>query len=212
MTTTLDLEHDIENDVENDVEHVDGRTLRRTRNRAAVILALLAIIREGDLQPGAAEIADRAGVSHRSIFRYFDDLDDLVRTAIDHAFAEAGPMESVPNIGVGSLDERIVTFIDARVSFFEHVDGTMQLARMRAPRIPSINDGIAAIAEVFRVQIADHFAPELDVIDEDERLLLVDGILTLTGYESYSAHLRVLQSDVPRIRAAWGCALRAVLD
>lgn len=194
-----------------DSDHVDGRTLRRTRNRDAVIVALLAIIREGDLQPGAAEIADRAGVSHRSIFRYFDDLDDLVRTAIDHAFDEAGPMGGIPDIGVGSLDERITAFVDARVSLFEHVDGTMQLARMRAPRIPSIDEGIAAVAEVFRVQIAEHFAPELDAVGEDDRLLLVDGILTLTSYDAFSIHHRLLHSDVPRIRAAWVCALRALL-
>ena len=194
-----------------DSDRVDGRRLRRTRNRSAVIRALLAIIREGDLQPGAAEIADRAGVSHRSIFRYFDDLDDLVRTAIDHAFAEADPMKAIPNIGIGALDERIDAFVDARIALFEHVDGTMQLARMRAPKIPSINEGVAAIAEVFRGQIADHFAPELDVVAEDERPLLVDGILTLASYESFSSHLRVLHSDVPRIRAAWGCALGALL-
>ena len=194
-----------------DSDHIDGRTLRRTRNRDAVIVALLEIISEGDLQPGAAEIADRAGVSHRSIFRYFDDLDDLVRTAIDHAFDEAGPMGGIPDIGVGSLDERIAAFVDARISLFEHVDGTMQLARMRAPKIPSINEGIAAIAEIFRVQIAEHFAPELDVVGEDERLLLVDGILTLTSYDSFSTHHRLLDSDVTRIRAAWVCALRALL-
>ena len=118
--------------------HVDGRTLRRTRNRTAVIAALLEIIREGNLRPGASEIADRAGVSHRSIFRYFDDLDDLVRTAIDHAFEQAGPMADIPDIGSGSFDERIARFVDARLALFESVDGTMQLARMRAPSIPSI--------------------------------------------------------------------------
>lgn len=116
-----------------DDEHVDGRTLRRTLNRTAVILALLDIIREGNLHPGASEIADRAGVSHRSIFRYFDDLDDLVRTSIDHAFAEAGPLAEIPDIGAGPLDDRIGAFVDARVALFQLVDGTMQLARMRAP-------------------------------------------------------------------------------
>lgn len=194
-----------------DDDHIDGRTLRRTRNRDAVIVALLAIIREGNLQPGASEIADRAGVSHRSIFRYFEDLDDLVRTAIDHAFVEAGPLADIPDIGVGSLEERVVTFVDSRVMLFEQVDGTMQLARMRSPKIPSINEGIAMIAEVFRTQIAEHFAPELNVVSEDERLLLVDGILVLTSYESYSTHHRLLNSDAARIRAAWVCALTALL-
>ena len=192
-------------------EHVDGRTLRRTRNRTAVIAALLEIIREGNLRPGASEIADRAGVSHRSIFRYFDDLDDLVRTAIDHAFEQAGPMADIPDIGSGSLDERIATLVDARLALFESVDGTMQLARMRAPSIPSIDEGIAEIAVLFENQIAEHFAEDLAGVDEDDRDLLVDGVLVLTSYDSFTIHRRLLHHDIDRIRAAWRCALGAIL-
>lgn len=192
-------------------EHVDGRTLRRTRNRTAVIAALLEIIREGNLRPGASEIADRAGVSHRSIFRYFDDLDDLVRTAIDHAFEQAGPMADIPDIGSGSLDERITSFVDARLTLFESVDGTMQLARMRAPSIPSIDEGIAEIAVLFENQIAEHFAQELAGLDENDRDLLVDGVLVLTSYDSFTIHRRLLHHDLDRIRAAWRYALGTML-
>ncbi len=194
-----------------DDEHVDGRTLRRTRNRTAVIDALLEIIREGNLRPGASEIADRAGVSHRSIFRYFDDLDDLVLTAIDQAFQEAGPLAGIPDIGSGSLDERIANLVDARLALFESVDGTMQLARMRAPSIPSIDEGIAEIAVLFRNQLAEHFAQELAALDEGDRDLLVDGVLVLTSYDSFTIHRRLLHSDMNRIRAAWLCALGAML-
>lgn len=190
---------------------VDGRTLRRTRNRTAVIVALLEIIREGNLHPGASEIADRAGVSHRSIFRYFDDLDDLVRTSVDHAFVEAGPLAHIPDIGEGSLPERIDTFVDARLALFQSVDGTMQLARMRAASIPSIDAGIAEIAELFRTQIDQHFATELDSLRTEERPLLVDGILVMTSYDSFTIHLRLLHSDVDRIRQAWVAALCAML-
>jgi AcrR family transcriptional regulator len=192
-------------------EHVDGRTLRRTRNRTAVIAALLEIIREGNLRPGASEIADRAGVSHRSIFRYFDDLDDLVRTAIDHAFEEAGPMAGIPDIGSGSLDERTARFVDARLALFESVDGTMQLARMRAPSIPSIDEGIAEIAALFKAQIAEHFARELAAVGGDDRDLLVEGVLVLTSYDSFTIHRRLLHNDIDRIRAAWLWALGAML-
>jgi len=192
-------------------EHVDGRTLRRTRNRTAVIAALLEIIREGNLRPGASEIADRAGVSHRSIFRYFDDLDDLVRTAIDHAFEQAGPMADIPDIGSGSFDERIASFVDARLALFESVDGTMQLARMRAPSIPSIDEGIAEIAAMFKNQIAEHFAQELAAVDEVDRDLLVDGVLVLTSYDSFTIHRRLLHHDIDRMGAAWVCALGAML-
>lgn len=194
-----------------DDERVDGRTMRRTRNRTAVIVALLDIIREGNLHPGASEIADRAGVSHRSIFRYFDDLDDLVRTAIDHAFAEAGPLAEIPDRGTGPLESRLRVFVDARVALYQHVDGTMQLARMRAPSIPSIDDGIAAIAELFREQIAQQFESELASVADEQRSLLVDGILVVTSYDSYTIHLRLLHSDIERIRSAWITALAAML-
>jgi TetR/AcrR family transcriptional regulator of autoinduction and epiphytic fitness len=192
-------------------EHVDGRTLRRTRNRTAVIDALLDIVREGNLHPGAAEIADRAGVSHRSIFRYFEDLDDLARTAITHAFDDAGPLAEIPEIGIGPLDERIARYVERRIALFDRVDGTMQLARMRASTIPSIDEGIAEIAEVFRQQIAEHFAPELATFDDAARPLILDSILVLNSYESYSIHLRWLHSSSDHIRAAWTTALDVIL-
>ncbi len=194
-----------------DGERVDGRTLRRTRNRTAVIVALLEIIREGNLHPGASEIADRAGVSHRSIFRYFDDLDDLVRTSIDHAFAEAGPLADIPEIGEGPLPTANRQLRRCSAGVVRSVDGTMQLARMRAASIPSIDEGIAEIAELFQTQIAQHFAAELDGLGSDDRLLMVDGILVLTSYDSFTIHLRLLQSDVDRTRKAWIAAVTAML-
>jgi TetR/AcrR family transcriptional regulator, regulator of autoinduction and epiphytic fitness len=190
----------------------DGRTLRRTRNRTSVITALLDMIREGDLHPAAAEIADRAGVSHRSIFRYFDDLDDLVRTAIDRAFSDAAHLARVPEIGVGTLDERIATLVDARLTLYRSVDGAMQLARMRAYSIPSIDEEIAGFAETFRRQLGEHFAPELAVHGHPAREFVVDAALVQTGYEAFSIHLRLLGSSHERMRAAWITGLATLLS
>ena len=185
--------------------------MRRTRNRIAVITALLDMIREGDLHPGAAEIADRAGVSHRSIFRYFDDLDDLVRTTIDQAFQDAGPLSTIPDAGSGTLDQRVAALVDARLALFAFVDGPMQLARMRSYSIPSIDVEIAMVAEQFRVQIAEHFAAELTERPHPEREFVVDAILVLTSYDSYAIHTRLLASSTERTRAAWIAAVAALL-
>lgn len=190
---------------------IDGRTLRRTRNRTAVIDALLELIGEGHLQPAATEIADRAGVSHRSIFRYFDDLDDLVRTAIDQAFRESEPYARIEQLGVGTLDRRVAAFVDARLRLYMHVDGAMRVARMRAYSIPSIDEEIAAICVIARAQIREHFAPELRDRDRTTADFLVDGALVLTGYDSFAIHTRVLDSTTERIHAAWTAALTALL-
>ncbi len=191
---------------------IDGRTMRRNRNRTAVITALLEMIREGDLHPGAAEIADRAGVSHRSIFRYFDDLDDLVRTAIDQAFQDAAPLSTIPDPGSKTLDQRIADLVDARLALFTFVDGTMQLARMRAYSIPSIDEAIAVVAEEFRLQLGEQFAPELALLPQSERAFIVDAVLVLTSYDAYTIHVRLLASTTDRIRAAWISALTALLS
>jgi AcrR family transcriptional regulator len=190
---------------------IDGRTLRRTRNRTAVITALLDMIREGDLHPGAAEIAERAGVSHRSIFRYFDDLDDLVRTVIDQAFQDAGPLSRITNIGEGTLEDRIRVFVDERLALFDYVNGPMQVARMRASTIPSIDEEIAVVAEAFRVQIAEHFATELDAVPATDRDDVVSAILVLTSYDAYVIHTTLLANDRDHMRSSWNTALLTLL-
>ncbi len=63
-------------------DSVDRRRLRTERGRQLVVDALLAYYDEGDPEPGAAKIAARAGVSERTVFRYFDDLDSLAAAAI----------------------------------------------------------------------------------------------------------------------------------
>src|SRR6478736_6015696 len=58
-------------------EPSDGRTARAVRTKDAIVDATLALIDEGDLRPTGPRIAERAGVSVRSIFQHFDDLDAL---------------------------------------------------------------------------------------------------------------------------------------
>jgi hypothetical protein len=117
----------------------------------------------------------------------------------------------VPDVGHGSLTERIERFVDARLQLFAFVDGTMQVARMRAHSIPSIDEEIAVIVEQFRVQIGEHFTTELGAVQQPAREFLVDAVLVLTSYDSYTIHLRLLGSSVERIRAAWITGLTALL-
>ena len=101
----------------------DGRQLRRERNREAVVEALLDLYREGNLRPSTEEIATRAGLSPRSLFRYFDDVDDLTRTAVRHQHERAQHL--VP-IGAGPhepLADRVDTLVAQRFRLFDAVGG-----------------------------------------------------------------------------------------
>src|SRR5664279_4760669 len=57
------------------------RLARTARTRAAIVDALLDLLEEGDLQPTASRIADRAGTSLRLIYHHFGDLESLFHEA-----------------------------------------------------------------------------------------------------------------------------------
>ncbi|MBV8463124.1 MAG: helix-turn-helix transcriptional regulator, partial [Acidimicrobiales bacterium] len=73
-------------------DETDGRRRRRLTNRGTVVDALLDLYREGNLRPSTDEIAERAGLSPRSLFRYFEDVDDLAGAAVNRAQLRALPV------------------------------------------------------------------------------------------------------------------------
>src|SRR6187455_417183 len=87
--------------------HVDGRSLRPELNRDAVIEAFLALVREGNYDPGGAEIAERAGVSHRSVLGYFDALADLIVTAVIREVHRVMPLATPAQVGEGTFEARL---------------------------------------------------------------------------------------------------------
>src|SRR3954468_21815765 len=56
----------------------DGRAARSVRTRRAIVDAMRALHHEGDLRPTAPRVADRAGVSVRTVWQHFDDLEALL--------------------------------------------------------------------------------------------------------------------------------------
>ena len=61
----------------------DGRIDRRLRNREAVIEATIKMFIEGEVIPAMDDVAERAGVSLRSVYRYFATRDELIRAALE---------------------------------------------------------------------------------------------------------------------------------
>ena len=60
-----------------DPPRTDGRVRRGADNRRKIVAAFIAFIREGKLAPTAEDIAARADVGLRTVFRHFDDMERL---------------------------------------------------------------------------------------------------------------------------------------
>ena len=75
---------------------IDGRRARRERGRLAVIDAMLSLLQDGKVPVSADMVADRAGVSVASVFRYFDGLDDLQVQTFERFRERFEPLLVVP--------------------------------------------------------------------------------------------------------------------
>ena len=58
---------------------LDGRRRRGQDNKARIVAAMLEMVREGELAPSAEQVAARADVGLRTVFRHFQDMDSLYR-------------------------------------------------------------------------------------------------------------------------------------
>jgi AcrR family transcriptional regulator len=92
----------------------DGRTARGVRNRNAIIVAARELFEQGVLDPRPEEIAERCGVSWRSVYRHFPDRGDLIQAVFAHASGDiAALIDTTPP---PTLEERVTTFIAARLA------------------------------------------------------------------------------------------------
>ena len=173
------------------VSAVDGRSLRRERNRQDIVDALLGLIENGETEISAALIASKAGLSERSIFRYFDDVNDLYRSVCDLAFSKEIEYALIDDAGVGSLDTKIENFVNQRVRIYTMNEKIAPAARSFAFKNPIIKNQLVVGRKLLRTQIMKHFAEELSVFDKQQQQVAVAIIDSLTTFEYYD----MLRSD-----------------
>lgn len=147
---------------------VDGRRRRRDQNRRAVVEALLGFYDAGIFAPGIPAIATEAGISPRSVFRYFDDLDDLVRAAIEAQQDRLAPLWPV-SIHVDALEERIESFVAHRLDLLAAMGPVGRLARLRSHDHPLVGAEVARVRARLRDQVEDVFGVQLGELDDRQR-------------------------------------------
>ena len=116
---------------------LDGRRARRERGRTAVVDALFALLQEGEGLPAVEAIAERAGVSVSSVFRYFDGLDDLRERTIERYFERFAPLFEITNIGEGDRSTRVGHLVDSRLNLYVAIHPIAQIVRQRAAEAPT---------------------------------------------------------------------------
>jgi AcrR family transcriptional regulator len=188
---------------------IDGRAARRDRNRLAVLDAAIAMFAEGNLQPTPGEVAQRSGVSHRSINRYFPDTRSLLRAAVDRQIEVGIPLYKMHAIGQGPLDWRVDEFVRVRLAGYETLGATARAATLLASSSRIVRSELAAVRDLLFDQVSRQFAPELESLPEERReasLLAIDALFQFEALDFYR-RLRGLGSD-----EAHRCLVRSLTD
>ena len=191
---------------------VDGRSLRRERNRQDIVDALLGLIENGETEISAALIASKAGLSERSIFRYFDDVNDLYRSVCDLAFSKEIEYALIDDAGVGSLDTKIENFVNQRVRIYTMNEKIAPAARSFAFKNPIIKNQLVVGRKLLRTQIIKHFAEELSVFDKQQQQVAVAIIDSLTTFEYYDMMRSDQKMSVQAIKSVLAESIRKALQ
>lgn len=189
----------------------DGRRARRQRGRLAVSEAMIDLVFEGNLPPLAEQVAERAGVSIASLFRYFETLDELRRETTDLYFERHGHLFEITGISEGTLEQRIASFVSSRATLYETTEPMCRLVRLRANELTHVNDLLGLIRVARADQIHQHFDAELRQLTPAARDDATAVIVTLTSFESWDQMKRSHGRDHHQIRRAWTTALHHLL-
>lgn len=187
----------------------DGRRLRGERNKRAVVDALLALYEKGEVGPSAARVAELAGVSERSVFRYFGDMEDLAATAIAVRYEQIRKF-FLDLDTTGSFDERLAAIIDHRVRLYDRISPVARGSLVAATRSKTVAREVETRRAVLRKQAIDQFEHELiGLPDRKVAERVIDLALSLDGIDYL---LSSAGCSRPELRASIARTIRDALS
>ena len=101
-------------------ETEDGRKRRSERSREQIIEAMFELVSGGELDPGAARIAEVANVSLRTVFRHFEEVDGLYLEMNRRVKAEVMPIVEAPFSSTNWRDT-VLELVERRSEVFERI-------------------------------------------------------------------------------------------
>lgn len=166
----------------------DGRRARRHRSRDLAVDALLDLLQEGVVKPTAQQVAERSGVSLRSIFRIFDDVETL------HAVATTRQLARVRHLFVnvpatGPVVKRVDAIVAINARLYEAVAPIRRAALRVAAESGPARDQLGRARTWLRSEIDRVFAIELEGAGGPERGASLELLLSFEAWDQ----LRVSQ-------------------
>ncbi|MBS0331880.1 MAG: TetR/AcrR family transcriptional regulator [Proteobacteria bacterium] len=184
----------------------DGRRRRGQDNRARIVAAMLDIIHAGDMAPSAEQVAQRADVGLRTVFRHFQDMDSLFR---EMSVVILGELEVVASTPFKSQDwrGRVVELVERRSWAFEKVGPFLRATTLLRRRSKYMDVDHAQLVKALREILKQQLPP---VVARDQ--LKVEALDLLLSFEAWSRLRREQGLSPKRAQETLEAAVRRLLD
>ena len=96
----------------------DGRRLRSRDSKRKIVAAMLELVREGRIAPTAEEVAQRANVGLRTVFRRFKDMESLYAEMAIAIGEQVAPIVE-PALGDNTWAQNFTRLVTRRLRVYE---------------------------------------------------------------------------------------------
>ncbi|MFN2428132.1 MAG: TetR/AcrR family transcriptional regulator, partial [Candidatus Binatia bacterium] len=191
--------------------NVDGRRARSAKTREAIVDSFIALLEAGDLKPTAAVIAARAGLSVRSVFQHFADLEDLLLAVSDRQTNRIAGLYTGVSYD-GDLPSRIDTFVDYRTRLFEAIAPIRRAAMLQEPFSGVVASRLELARTLHRLDIDRAFGPELEASRTSGDLALGEALVAVCSFAVWDEMRRFSGLDVEAATASLRRAVTSLLS
>lgn len=184
----------------------DGRTLRSERSQQKIVDAIVELIEAGTLVPTAEQVARQAGVGIRTVFRHFNEMNELY-VRLDERVKDDYEQWFAGGNREGELDERISNLVIHFGRAFEKTTNLQMSVQAQFWRVESLQKNYEANVQKLRKSLM-HWLPELRSMPTE----MVDAVCVAVSFEAWY-RLRVVQKrSIPATHAAIEALLRGLLS
>ncbi|MEU8257163.1 TetR/AcrR family transcriptional regulator [Micromonospora inaquosa] len=188
---------------------VDGRTARAERTRAAIVEAHLALISEGDLRPTGERIAERAGISLRTLWTNFKDMETLFEASGAEVLRQQDAAHRPISPGL-PLAKRVDAYCRQRARLLQLIAPSARAAQMREPFSEQLHRNRLKHIERVRDEVEELFAVELAEAGPGREQLL-HALVAASTWQSWSMLRYGLDLGVDQARAVMSRTVGALL-
>lgn len=185
-------------------ERLDGRRVRGEENRRRIVEAFIDLIRRGEISPTAEDVAARANVGLRTVFRHFDDMERLYREIGTVIEAPITPMVETP-FRTAEWRGRLSEMIVRRAGIYERVMPFMIAAAANAHRSAHLRRRTQWFARTQR-RLLEEIVPEVKALPS----ATLDALDLLLSFEAWLGLRRARRLDAAAARAAMQAGVDAL--